>query len=709
MDDTIDRVLLIEDDGATAKLIREALADARYGPFGIEWAVTLSDGLERLSQGAIKAILLNLSLSDSRGIGTFERLYLAASHIPILILSDVDNEGGAQQAVQHGAQDYFLKGHIDGYSLSHALRNVIARKVAEEGLFLEKERAQVTLNSIGDAVISADIVGNITYINLVAERMTGWSREEAVGRPLVDVLKIIDGVTRKTARNPIELAVQRNEAVGLSANCILISRDGLELPIEDSAAPIHDRVGNAIGAVMVFHDVSAAQAMVLKMSHLAQHDFLTDLPNRVLLNDRLAQAISLARRRSKQLAVLFLDLDLFKNINDSLGHLMGDKLLQSVAQRLVTCVRSSDTVSRQGGDEFVVLLPDIEHSEDAARRAENIISAMADHHSVVGYDLYINMSIGISVYPDDGEDAETLIKSADMAMYHAKQNGRNNYQFFRKEMNDRAIERHALEADLRRAVSGREFVLHYQPKLNLETGEIIGAEALIRWWHPTRGLLFPDQFVTIAEECGLIVPIGRWVLREACRQLRSWLDTGLRPGPMAINVSAVEFRDKAFLKGVGDILKETSLEPGHLEIELTESVLMQDDEFTTDVLQSLKTMGVQLAIDDFGTGYSSLSYLKRFPIDALKIDKSFVGDISTDPDDATIVSAMISMGNSLKKRVTAEGVETWEQLAFLRVERCGEGQGFYFSRPVIAAEYAKLLSSGISKPFRRGISRANAL
>ena len=436
-------------------------------------------GLDRLNEGGIKAILLDLSLSDSQGIETFDKLYSSEHHIPILILSELEQEGIAQQAVQHGAQDYFLKSHIDGYSLSHALRNVMARKVAEEALYIERERAQVTLNSIGDAVISADIVGNITYLNMVAERMTGWSREEAVSRPLVDVLQIIDGITREPARSPIELAVQRNEPVGLSANCILIRRDGFELPIEDSAAPIHDRRGHVIGAVMVFHDVSAARAMVLKMSHLAQHDFLTDLPNRVLLNDRLTQAISLARRRRKQLAVLFLDLDLFKNINDSLGHLVGDKLLQSVAERLVTCVRSSDTVSRQGGDEFVVLLPDIEHAEDAARRAENIISTMADHHSVSGYDLYINMSIGISVYPGDGEDAETLIKNADVAMYHAKQTGRNNYQFFRQEMNDRAVERHLLEADLRRAVAGRELVLHYQPKINLETGEITGAEALI--------------------------------------------------------------------------------------------------------------------------------------------------------------------------------------------------------------------------------------
>ncbi|MHB1942428.1 MAG: putative bifunctional diguanylate cyclase/phosphodiesterase [Acidiferrobacteraceae bacterium] len=697
-------VLLVERDPDTANLIEKALVDARDGPFSIEWVATLSDGLKRLTEGKIKAILLNLFLPDSQGIETLDKLYATARQIPILILSDLNQEDIAQQAIQRGAQDYFLKGHIDGYSLSHVLRNVMARQVVEEALFIETERAQVTLNSIGDAVISADIVGNVTYLNAVAEHMTGWALEEAAGRPLTDVFRIIDGVTREPLRSPIELAVERNEPAGLIAHCILIRRDGLELPIEDSVAPIHDRSGHVIGAVMVFHDVGEARAMVLKMSHLAQHDFLTGLPNRVLFNDRLTQAISSARRRHEQLAVLFLDLDRFKNINDSLGHIVGDKLLQQVAQRLITCVRSSDTVSRQGGDEFVILLSDIEHAEDAGRRAENMLSVLADPHSVAGHDLNITTSIGISIYPSDGDDAETLIKNADAAMYHAKQTLGDKYQFFRQDMNDRAVERQSLEAALRRAVAGQEFVLHYQPRINLETGEITGTEALIRWLHPQRGLLFPGQFVSIAEECGLMVPIGRWVLQEACRQVHAWLDAGLRPAPVAINISMVEFRSKDFLESTRNILQEAHLDPCHLEIELTESAFMQDDESASAVLQALKAMGVRLAIDDFGTGYSSLSYLKRFPIDILKIDQSFLCDITTNPDDATIVSAVIGMGNNLKKRVSAEGVETPEQLAFLRAERCGEGQGYYFSRPVVSERYAKLLETGMSEP-SRGVHR----
>ena len=705
IDNIHERVLLIEGDPATAQLIREVLADKAYGLFVIEWVATLAGGIERLNQGGIKVVLLNLFVSDSQGIASFDRIYLLVSHVPIVILCDADQEALAQQAVQQGAQDYILKDHIGGYSLSHALRNVIARKAAEEELFIERERADITLNSIGDAVISADNDGNVTYLNLVAERMLGWSRTEAAGRPLADVFHIIDSVTRKTVLSPIETAIRQNKPAGLCANSVLIRRDGSEIAIEDSAAPIHNRGGSVIGAVMVFHDVSEARAMVLKMAHLAQHDYLTDLPNRVLLNDRLTQAIALARRRRKQLAVLFMDLDLFKNINDSLGHLMGDKLLQSVADRLLKCIRGSDTVSRLGGNEFVVLLGEIDHIDDAVHCAKNIISALTSLHTIEKHELSLTMSIGISIYPDDGENAETLIKNADAAMYHAKQNGRNNYQFFKQQMNDRIVERQSLEAGLRAALIRQEFVLYYQPIINLETGAISGTEALIRWRHPQRGLLLPEQFVPVAEECGLIVPIGRWVLREACRQTRVWLDAGLHPCPLSINISAVEFRSNEFLDGVRESLQETQLAPGNLEVELTESVLMQDLKSTTTVLKTLKTMGVQLAIDDFGTGYSSLSYLKRFPIDNLKIDKSFVCDIASDPDNTTIVSAVIGMGNSLNKRVSAEGVETQAQLDFLRAQHCSGGQGFFFSPPVTAGAYAQLLINGIRDPNQNYDSR----
>jgi diguanylate cyclase (GGDEF)-like protein len=449
--------------------------------------------------------------------------------------------------------------------------------------------------------------------------------------------------------------------------------------------------------VIVFHDVSAARAMSVQMTHSAQHDVVTSLPNRLLLNDRISQAIALARRQNRPLAVIFLDLDRFKYINDSLGHAVGDKLLQSVARRLLASVRGSDTVSRQGGDEFVILLSEITYPEDAATSAKKLLLSLSAFHFIAGQDLHIDGSIGISVYPEDGEDAETLIKNADTAMYHAKENGRNNFQFFKPEMNRKAVERQSLEGSLRHALEREEFLLHYQPKVNLDTGEITGVEALIRWQHPDRGLVPPAQFVPIAEDCGLIVQIGRWVLRETCRQARAWQDAGLPLVPFAVNVSAVEFRDKDFVEGVRAILSETGLEARYLELELTERVLMEDAESTTSVLQQLKMMGVQLAVDDFGTGYSSLSYLQQFPIDVLKIDQSFVHRITIDPDDSSIVSAIIHMGKSLKHLVVAEGIETQEQRAYLQTQRCTEGQGYLFSRPLAAAQFANLLQIGIAE------------
>src|ERR1700730_15279274 len=624
------KILLIESDPVAADEIRAALAAAGGGSFDVECVRQLAEGLARLSKRGIAAVLLALSLPDSHGIETFDKLFTAAPDVPILILGGNVPEALAREAVGRGAQDYLLPDHVDSYSLPRALRNAIERKIVEDALYVEKERAVVTLNSIGDAVLCTDVSGKITYLNLVAETMTGWGREEAIGQSLAEVFRIVDSATPRNFRDPIK-AVEENMTTGLIVDCVLIRRDGFESVIEDSSASIHDRAGRVIGAVIVFHDVSAARAMSRQMTHAAQHDLVTNLPNRLLLNDRIAQSISLARRQNRPLAVIFLDLDRFKYINDSLGHATGDKLLQSVSKRLLAGLRGSDTVSRQGGDEFVILLSEIADREDLAASARKILLLLNAPHSIGGQDLLIGGSIGISVYPADGEDAETLIKNADTAMYHAKERGRNNFKFFKAEMNLKAVERQSLEGSLRRALEREEFLLHYQPKVNLDTGEITGVEALIREQQPDRGLVPPSQFVPIAEDCGLIVSIGRWVLREACRQARAWQNAALPPLPIAVNVSAVEFRDEGFVKGIRTILAETGLAARYLELELTEGVLMADAESTASVLQELKMMGVHLAVDDFGTGYSSLSYLRQFPIDVLKIDQSFVHRVTGAP------------------------------------------------------------------------------
>jgi diguanylate cyclase (GGDEF)-like protein/PAS domain S-box-containing protein len=692
---TIEKLLLVEDNPADACLLREMLNEAGSRHAELTHVQRMSDAERHLLKHGVDIVLLDLGLPDAEGLGAVRRAHVAAPHVPLVVLTGLDDETLGTQALQEGAQDYLIKGEIETRGLLRALRYAVERKAMEEALFAEKERAEVTLNCIGDAVAYTDIAGKITFLNMVAEQMTGWLRQEAAGRPMGEVFRILDATTRKIIPNPMEMALGFDFALHLPSKCILIRRDQFEVPIEDSVAPIHDREGRATGAVIVFRDVSAAQAMARQMTHSAQHDFLTGLPNRMLLNDRVSHAITLAPRHEKKVAVLFLDLDGFKHINDSLGHPTGDKLLQSIAQRLVGCVRLSDTVSRQGGDEFVVLLSEIEQAEDAAVAARRMLDSVAEAHSIDQHDLHVTASIGVSVCPDDGLDAETLIKNADTAMYQAKENGRQSYQFFKPAMNVRAVERQSIEESLRRALERQEFTLHYQPKVNLSTGKITGAEALIRWTHPTRGPVSPGQFIPVAEDCGLILPIGNWVLREACLQAQAWVDAGLPFLTMAVNISAIQFRDENFLEGISAVLKDSGLDPRSLELELTESVLMKHAESAESVLKTLRARGVQVAVDDFGTGYSSLSYLRKFPIDALKIDQSFVRQITTVPDETTIVTAVISMGRSLKLRVVAEGVETQEELSFLQAHHCDEAQGYYFSRPVLPQQFAKLLETGI--------------
>ena len=559
-------------------------------------------------------------------------------------------------------------------------------------IWRREESFRVTVDSIGDAVICTDPHGIVTLLNRVGEKLTGWSQREANGRPIDEVFCIVDSETRATIVNPMEEAIKLNRIGHLPPNSVLIHRDGHERFIDDSAAPIHNREGEITGSVIVFHDVSTARAMAEQILHASQHDFLTGLPNRFLLTDRLGQAIALARRHVGQVAVLFLDLDGFKHINDSLGHLIGDKLLQSVARRLQAHVRTPDTVSRQGGDEFVLLLQEVNGPEDAAITARRVLQAISEVHSIDGHGLYITASIGVSMYPKDGMNAETLMKNADTAMYQAKDSGRQYCKFFKPAMNLRAVERQSVEEDLRHALERKEFTLHYQPKIDIATGVITGVEALLRWMHPTRGSVPPLSFIRVAEDSGLILPIGAWALHEACTQACIWVDRGLPFTTVAVNVSAVQFRDEHFLEGVFATLNETGLDPGNLELELTESVLMKQPEVAVSILKKLRDRGVVMSVDDFGTGYSSLSYLKKLPLDTLKIDQSFVHQLSENPDDAAIAIAIISMGQSLNLRIIAEGVETAEDLGFLKAHGCQEAQGYYFSPPVPAEQIIQLLN-----------------
>ena len=684
-------LLLIQCNQADVRLITKALASAPSPVLEVECVHNVPDAVARVRKGGVRAIIMDMEIP--KGFASFEEVFSAAAHLPILILSGTETECIARQAVVRGAYDYILKNHMEEFRLKQVVRSMIDLHAKEEAAIRQQERADVILSCTGDAVLISDVDGFVRHLNRPAEILTGWSCQEALGRELGEVFKTIDTISRQPTGDPLVTATTDKKHVPLCANCVLIQRNGFEVTIEGSAAHTRDRTGSRSGAIFVFNDVSIARAKLLEFSHLAQHDFLTDLPNRVLLNDRITQAISFAARYSKQLAVMFVDLDEFKRINDSLGHTIGDKLLQSVASRLVACVRRSDTVSRLGGDEFVVLLSQVEHAEDAAFISKKILSSLAEPFSIEQKHLDISASIGVSTYPGDGQDAETLLHKADTAMYAAKKLGRNNCQFFKADMQARVLERQNLEGSLRHALSRNEFVLHYQPKIDLKTGEISGVEGLLRWQHPTRGLIPPAQFIPIAEESGLIVPIGQWVLLEACRQTSAWLDAGLPAVRMAINVSAAEFMAKDFLSGVRAALISTGVDPHNLELELTETVLMRDAESAVRILHALKAIGVQLAVDDFGIGYSSFSYLQRFPLDALKIDRTFINEISAAGEGATILSAMIDIGLSLKHRVIAEGVETLEQLHFLQKKGCSEGQGYLFCHPIIAEKFAEFLQT----------------
>lgn len=572
--------------------------------------------------------------------------------------------------------------------------DITQRKAAEDALFQERERAEVTLSSIGDAVMTTDALGKITYLNPIAELMTGWTDVSARGMPLEDVFRIVNVHTREQVVNPLAQAMREDRIVELAADSLLIAKTGAEIAIEDSAAPIRDRARNVIGGVLVFHDVSEMRALAVRMARMAHHDALTDLPNRLLFRDRLTQAINVATRNKQRLAVLFCDLDRFKQVNDSLGHAYGDALLKAVALRLLKCVRASDTVSRQGGDEFLILLQDVHDTASIAATVEKIRAAICTPFEIQDQVVNIGVSVGISIFPDDSADQHALITNADAAMYEAKANGRDRFQFFTPAMNANTKQRYQLESDLRNAIASDDFLLHYQPKFDFLTGDLVGAEALLRWPAGELKGHTTISFIRFAEETGLIHYIGEWVLREACEQMRRWQNAGYSPLPMSVNISALQIRQRNFVDQVAGVLEATGIAPHLLELEITESMLIDAEDGAITQMQQLRSLGVRLSIDDFGTGYSSLMYLKKFPINTLKLDRQFVSEMTVSRHSAAITRAIITLANSLELEVVAEGVETIDQAEMIFAQGCQIMQGYLFAKPLPHQSFEILLRDG---------------
>ncbi|AEG00778.1 EAL domain-containing protein [Methylomonas methanica] len=815
------RIMIVEDEGIIAMDIRRQLEG-----FGYEVVATAFSGGQAITlanEYKPDLVMMDIVLKgDMDGISAAHAI-TESLRIPVIFLTAYSDPATLLRAKATGAYGYLIKPFRPDEL--HASIEVALYKYQLERRLKESEQwFGKTLHCISDAVIATDAEGVIRFMNPVAETITEQSLEQAKGKLVSELMTLISESSRSVIENPVLGTLQSRTVTGIDCPTLFVSQSGLEIPVDDGAAPILDDDGTLLGAVMVFRDITARRQMehLLRESeerfhssfelaaigmalialdgsflqvnnalceilgytrdellgsnlrmlthadhhdkvinhylrqlvtdvlptfqieaecfhkvvgktvwtmmsaslvrttdgepqyfivqiqnisnrkyaeqqliYLANHDPLTGLLNRDQFHNRLTQALSSGQRHNRKLAVMYLDLDRFKLINDTLGHRLGDLLLQAVSDRLRTSVRSNDILARLGGDEFIVLLSDINQIDDVARIAQKTLDTLTQPFTLEGNDLVVTASIGISIHPDDGKDSHTLLMNADTAMYLAKERGKNNFQFYTLEMTEKSIERMKVERGLRHALAHDELRLHYQPQICTGSGVVVSAEALVRWQHPEWGLVYPDRFINVAEETGLIVPIGAWVLREACLQAKTWIENDGPFGSVAVNVSARQFLDTNLFQTVKRTLAETGLNPSVLELEITESAIMQDPENTLQVLHQFQGLGVRLSIDDFGTGYSSLTYLRRFPIQSVKIDRSFVIDLPCDEGSKTLVRAITALAHELKLSVVVEGVETRDQLSFLTEQKCDSLQGYMFSRPVSAEQFQQdFINSG---------------
>lgn len=730
------KILVVDDDPAILEVMKNYLASKGFIPLLAEGG---QEGLDLFTAESPDLVLLDLRLPGMDGLEVLAHLRNDAPDIPVIIISGQGTVKDASEALKNGAWDYITKPIFDMQVLDIAVSNVLERAKLQREKSRYKKSLEAELEKGTSDLEQRSLELEKAYRNLNREIEERRRAERAIQQERTFIQTIIDGV-RDPARivspdfgvlmmNQAALALLPSKQTSLEQltcyqayrqtdtpcsgedhQCVLkqvlktgkaitvqhkdILEDGNERIFEIEASPLWNPDGSLHGVLEVIRNITedlSAEAQLRehreRLYHLVHHDALTNLPNRMLLQDRLARMTMKAKRNNTYVAVMFLDLDRFKKVNETLGHDIGDKLLLGVAKRLENCVRKSDTVARLGGDEFAILLDDLRDVKFVAVVARKILQALSKPIMVEEYELYATSSIGISLYPDDSEDLDVLLRCADTALYRAKDAGKNNYQYYTADMNTRAFEFLLMESGLRKAIDNNELVVFYQPLIDLENNKLIGMEALLRWRHPEKGMISPGDFIPLAEETGLIEPIGEWVLRAACAQNKQWQDAGYPPVKVSVNMSARQFSKKNIAEMIGDILEETGLSPEHLGIEITESVIMQDVKSTISKLKQLHKMGVSLSIDDFGTGYSSLSYLKLFPIDNLKIDRSFVFNITSDSTDAAIAASVILLAHSMNLKVVAEGVETEEQLEVLRQQGCDYVQGFLFSRPLAAEEF----------------------
>lgn len=686
------RVLLIEDDEDDFILTSDLLNEVEGTKYEITWVSKYSDALPAICSGTHDICLIDYRLGEGNGIQLVREAIAADCLVPMILLT---GQGGHEidiEATRAGAADYLIKGQIESLLLERAIRYALARGKMLETLRESENRFRSVVESANDAIILTDQSGKISAWNNGAQKTFGYSREDILGQSLSFLFpkRYYEYLENDGITDPL-ISSEMLHTNGKTSEYNGLKKDGTEFPLEISLSSWETAKGLFYSGII--RDVTERKSLEDQLTHQALHDPLTKLANRVLFRDRVEHSLTRVGRKKAPVAVLFLDLDNFKNINDSLGHAAGDQLLISVAERLQACLRSSDTAARLGGDEFAILVEDSNDTNGALLVAERIRDILRTPFSIAGKEIAVGTSIGIASAQTGKESPEELLRNADVAMYMAKTQGKGCFTVFETQMHEALVMRVELEDDMRRAIERNEFEVYYQPIVDLQSGTVMGMEALARWNHPTRGMVMPNDFIPLAEETKLIIPIGRYILEEACRQTRLWQDRNESGSLLSItvNISGCQFQDDSLPTTVSEVLATTGLNPNSLILEITENTMLQNTDASVKKLEGMKSLGVRLAIDDFGTGYSSLSYLQRFPIDILKIDQSFIDKISQGKEGAAVARAIITMSDTLRLRTIAEGIETHAQTVALQDFGCELGQGFHFAKPLNHEDMGKFL------------------